>query len=164
MRERVRPAQAGASCPNARVLHRRRRPVGARSGSLRMVSSDQSFDLAMAGLRADGGELRISVEVLAAKLEQALPGSARVERSGGGLFGRGERRVRQVRVDLGEARYELLIEGAQVRGSRERVSGGISIKREQLNPDAWLAALSEDLQAQAQRSAEARMALEGLLG
>lgn len=129
-----------------------------------MSSSEESFDLAAAGLRADGAELRISVEALASKLEQALPGSARVQRSGGGLLGRGERRVRQVRVDLGEARYELRIEGAGLTGSRERVSGGISIKRETLDPGAWLTALAEDLRAQAQRSAQARSALEGLLG
>lgn len=128
------------------------------------MSGEETFDLAAAGLRADGADLRISLEALASKLEQALPGAARVQRSGGGLLGRGERRVREVRVDLGEARYELRFEGASLSGSRERVSGGISIKRETLDPGAWLAALTEDLRAQAQRSAQARTALEGLLG
>jgi len=128
------------------------------------VSGEETFDLAAAGLRADGADLRIGLEALASKLEQALPGAARVQRSGGGLLGRGERRVREVRVDLGEARYELRFEGAALSGSRERVSGGISIKRETLDPGAWLAALTEDLRAQSQRSAQARTALEGLLG
>lgn len=128
------------------------------------MSAEDSFDLAAAGLRADGADLRISVEALASKLEAALPGSARVQRGGGGLLGRGQRRVRELRVDLGEARYELRISGAALTGSRERVSGGISIKRESLPPDAWLAALTEDLRAQAARSAQARTALEGLLG
>jgi hypothetical protein len=135
----------------------------ARNGSLVEVS-DQSFDLAAAGLRADGSDLRISLEVLASKLEQALPGSAHVERSGGGLLGRGEKRVRLVRVDLGETRYRLTIDGHRVEGSRERQVGGISIKREQLEPSAWLAALTEDLQTEAQRNAEVGAALRGLLG
>lgn len=128
------------------------------------MPSEESFDLLAAGLRADGTELRVSVEVLAAKLEQALPGSARIERSGGGLLGRGEKRVRLVTVDLGEMRYELRVDGARVEGARERKVGGISIKREQLNAQAWIAALGEDLRAEAQRSAQARSALEGLLG
>ena len=105
--------------------------------------SDDSFDLAAAGLRGDGSELMISVEVLAAKLEQALPGQARVE--------------------LGTAAYLLGVEGGRVEGFRERQVGGISIKREPLTPDAWIAALTADLRAEAERSAHARAALEELL-
>jgi hypothetical protein len=130
------------------------------------MPSDESFDLSAAGLRADGTDLRISVEVLAAKLESSLPGRTRVERRGGGLLGRGEKHVRQIQVDLGsgsDTRYELSIDGDRVEGFRERKSGGIAIKREPLDPDAWIAALTEELQSEAQRSAEARTALEGLV-
>jgi len=130
------------------------------------MPSDESFDLSAAGLRADGTDLRISVEVLAAKLETSLPGRTRVERRGGGLLGRGEKHVRQIQVDLGSGsgtRYELSIDGDRVEGFRERKSGGIAIKREPLDPDAWIAALTEELQAEAERSAEARAALEGLV-
>jgi len=132
-------------------------------GSLRGVS-DEDFDLSAAGLRADGTDLRISVEVLATKLESSLPGRTRVERHGGGLLGRGEKRVRLLKVDLGEATYQLSIDGARVEGSRERRVGGISIKREPLSPDEWVAALTAELRAEAQRSAQARTALEGLVG
>jgi hypothetical protein len=130
------------------------------------MPSDESFDLSAAGLRADGTDLRISVEVLAAKLESSLPGRTRVERRGGGLLGRGEKHVRQIQVDLGAGsgtRYELAIDGDRVEGFRERKSGGIAIKREPLDPDAWIAALTAELQSEAQRSAEARAALEGLV-
>ncbi|HTU78607.1 MAG TPA: hypothetical protein VMF09_07605 [Solirubrobacteraceae bacterium] len=127
------------------------------------MSEQDVFDLAAAGLRGDGGDLRVSVEVLASKLEQALPGQARVERRGGGLLGRGEKRVRAVRVELGTAAYLLGIEGGRVEGFRERQVGGISIKRESLSPDEWIAALTADLRAEAERSAHARAALEGLL-
>jgi hypothetical protein len=136
-------------------------------GSLRQVSSvDDTFDLSAAGLRADGTDLRISVEVLAAKLESSLPGRTRVERRGGGLLGRGEKHVRQIQVDLGAGsgtRYQLTIDGDRVEGFRERKSGGIAIKREPLDPDQWIAALTAELQAEAERSAEARTALEGLV-
>jgi hypothetical protein len=136
-------------------------------GSLRQVSSvDDTFDLSAAGLRADGTDLRISVEVLAAKLESSLPGRTHVERRGGGLLGRGEKHVRQIQVDLGSGsgtRYQLEIDGDHVEGFRERKSGGIAIKREPLDPDEWIAALTAELQSEAQRSAEARTALEGLV-
>jgi hypothetical protein len=128
------------------------------------MPTDQDFDLSAAGLRADGTDLRISVEVLASKLEESLPGRAHVERRGGGLLGRGPKRVRMVRIELGGNGYQLTVAGDRVEGFRERQVGGISIKREPLAPDEWVAALTADLRAEAERSAEARAALERLLG
>lgn len=125
---------------------------------------EDTFDLAAAGLRSDGGELSMSVEVLASKLEHALPGTARVQRHGGGLLGRGEKRVREVRVQLGASCYQLQVDGPRVEGFRERQVGGIAIKREPLDPSAWIAALTADLRAEAERSAQARTALQRLLG
>jgi hypothetical protein len=125
------------------------------------------IDLPAAALRADGSDLRISIAVLASKLESTLPGRTRVERRGGGLMGRGEKRVRRIQVELGTengVRYELTIDGERVEGFRERKSGGISIKRESLDPDRWVAALTTELQSEAQRSSEARSALEALVG
>jgi hypothetical protein len=130
------------------------------------MPTDETFDLSAAGLRADGTDLRISVEVLAAKLESSLPGRTRIERRGGGLLGRGEKHVRQIQVDLGSdsgTRYQLTIDGGRVEGFRERKSGGIAIKREPLDPDQWVMALTAELQSEAERSAEARTALEGLV-
>jgi hypothetical protein len=134
----------------------------AAQGTLQCVSAEDVFDLAAAGLRGDGRDLRISVEVLAGKLEQALPGRARVRR-GGGLLGRGERHVRSLEVELAGNRYELVVERTGLQTSRQREVGGIAIKREALAPDEWIAALTGDLQAESERSAEARAALEGLL-
>lgn len=128
------------------------------------MPTDETFDLSAAGLRADGSDLRISIEVLASKLESSLPGRARVERHGGGFLGRGEKRVRRLQVDLGECVFALAIEGERVEGSRERIVGGISIKREPLAPDEWVSALTAELREEAQRSAEARTALERLVG
>lgn len=126
-------------------------------------AEQENFDLAAAGLRLDGADLSMSVQVLAAKLEQALPAQAQVERSGGGIFGRGEKRVRRVKVEIGSCCYELAVEGTRVEGFRVRQSGGIAIKRESLGPDAWVAALTADLRVEAERSAQARTALEELL-
>lgn len=127
------------------------------------MEQDASFDLAAAGLRGEGADLAMSFEVLAAKLEDALPGRARVERRGGGLLGRGERHARAVQVELGGCRYRLQLDGARLQGSRERRSGGITIGREELAPADWVAALTDALREEAQRDGEARVALERLL-
>lgn len=119
--------------------------------------------MAAAGLRADGDDLRMAVEVLASKLSQALPASTQVRRSGGGLLGRGERRVRGVAVEIGATKFELEIAGGRLVASRQREVGGIAIKRVELAPEEWIAELTADLRAEAARSAEARSALERLL-
>jgi hypothetical protein len=127
------------------------------------VSTEETFDLAAAGLRGDGAELTSSVEVLAAKLEQALPGRVKIERHGSGMLGRGPKRVRDVLVELGSSHYQLAVDGERIEGFRERKVGGIAIKREPLSPDEWIAALTTDLRAEAERSADARAALDRLL-
>jgi hypothetical protein len=127
-----------------------------------MAAEDQ-FDLLAAGLRADSADVHVSVEVLASKLEDAFPGSARVERRGGGLLGRGDKRVRNVRVSIGQCVYVLEVDGQRMAGYREKQVGGISIKREQLDAGRWVASLVAELRDEAGRSAEAREALERLL-
>jgi hypothetical protein len=121
------------------------------------------FDLSAAGLRADGSDLRVSIEALASKLEAALPSQTRVQRAGGGLLGRGQKQVRRLQVELGEVAYELNVARGRVEGTRERRVGGISIKRDPLDPNEWVSALTEELRAQAAQSADARAALERLL-
>src|ERR1700735_1122967 len=120
------------------------------------MGANDDFALSAAGLRADGADLRISVAVLASKLESSLPGRTRVERRGSGLLGRGEKHVRRIQVELGAdngTSYQLTIDSDRVEGFRERRSGGISIKRESLDPDQWVTALTTELQAEAERSA-----------
>lgn len=126
------------------------------------MPDEDDFDLSAAGLGSDGSDLRISIEVLASKLENALPAQTRVERRGAGLLGRGDKHVRRVSVALGDASYELAVANDRVAGSRERRVGGISIKRESLDPGQWVSALTAELREQAERSAEARAALERL--
>lgn len=128
------------------------------------MSTDEGFDLAAAGLRADGVELATSLEVLARKLEDALPGQTDVRRGGGGLLGRGAKRVREIRVRLGSSLYALSAAGGAMEGFRERQVGGISIKREPLAPAEWMTALTAELREQAQRSLQAKEALAKLLG
>lgn len=128
------------------------------------MTPDEDFDLIAAGIRSDGSDLRISIEALAAKLEEALPGQTRVERSGGGLFGRGQRQVRTIAVSLGDCRYELSVSEHGIDGARTREVGGIAIKHEALPAGEWVSSLTAELRESAQQSAAARSALERLLG
>jgi hypothetical protein len=119
------------------------------------------IDLLAASLRADSGDLSAYVESLAARLEDALPRRVRVYRWRERMFG--PRRVRKVTIDLGDRRLELRYEGGALQTSCARTSGGIVLKNEALDIDAWLARLSEALAAEAQSSDATRKALERLL-
>ena len=115
------------------------------------------FDLIAASIRSDAGDLRTFLNVVAAKLEGALPGHVTVERQGS-LFAK-EHPVRLVRVAFGDRRYEL----AWVSGGVEArlLTGTSSV---QLLPlDRCLELLSEDLVAAARSSTNAKAAMDSLL-
>jgi hypothetical protein len=119
------------------------------------------IDLIAASLRADTSDLGTFVEALAAKLEEAVPGAVRVQRRRDGMFG--PKRVNAIAVDAGDQRLELRTQGTRVETRWARLSGGIVLKSETLETDAWLAALSQALADQARSSQTTRQALERLL-
>ena len=119
------------------------------------------LDLLAASLRADSSDVGAFIESLAAKLEEAVPGRVRVERRRSGMFG--PKTVRNLTVDLGDRRLELRTERSVVQARCSRLSGGIVLKNEVVETDAWLAMLSEALAAEARRSETTRRALERLL-
>jgi hypothetical protein len=123
---------------------------------------DQDLDIEMvtASLRADASDLGTFVEALAVKLEEALPNGVKIDRKGG-LFG--GKKVRQISVDTGDTRLRLDRDGADVRTSRARLSGGIVLKTEQIGTDEWLQELGRTLAEQARRSATTRAALDRML-
>ena len=127
---------------------------------------EPDFDLLAASLRADTTDLVAYVEALAVKLEGALPGRARVERSGGGLFGRKPKRVHKIEVDLGEARYLLDQRGRDgaPQVARQKLVRGIALSTDPMYLQDWIDALARDLAAQAQAGAEGRQAIERLIG
>ena len=63
------------------------------------------FELVAASIRADASDLKTFLDVLAVKLEQALPGMVFIEREGG-LFKR-ERKVRVIRIQIEDKLYDL---------------------------------------------------------
>jgi hypothetical protein len=119
------------------------------------------LDLLAALLRADAGDLGAFVESLAMKLEQAVPGRVRVERRRTGLLG--PKAVRSIALDAGDQRLELSYAGGALQTRAAKVSGGIVLKNETLDVEAWVAALGQALAAEAVRSESTRRALERLL-
>jgi hypothetical protein len=126
-----------------------------------VAANGLDLDLLAASLRADAGDLQAFVESLAVKLEETVPGRVRVQRRRLALMGR--KRVWRISLDVGERRLELLFDAGSLETYCSRLSGGIVLKREALDTDAWLTAVGEALSAEAQRSETTRQALERLL-
>lgn len=124
---------------------------------------DGGFELLSASLRASSGDLKTFVEVLANKLDQALPGRVTVERRAVKRFSK-EKRVARIEVALGDNRYIALAQGGALETRCAKAVRGVVLKSEVLSLDAWLEAIGHDLAIEAEASEQSRLALEQLLG
>jgi hypothetical protein len=134
-----------------------------RSGSLPWVPSDEAFDLPAAALRADGDDLAISIEVLATRLEQALPEVAFVERRKVGGFRSKRRAVQRIAVALGEEQFELRRTDRAVQCTRQKVVRGITLNRREISLTDWINELIAAVGRSAAISEHDRLALDELL-
>lgn len=121
---------------------------------------DLDFEMLAASLRADARDLTTFTNVLADKLQAALPDRVTVRRSG--FLSRGG--VRSVTVDLGGTRYDLDANQGHLTARRATAVRGVVLKTEEIPLAAWIDDLSRDLTEEAQQSEGARLALERLLG
>ena len=122
----------------------------------------EDFELLAASLRASSGDLRTFVEVLADKLEQALPGRVAVERRAVRLFSK-DKRVTRIEVALGDSRYIAVAQASTLETRCAKAVRGVVLKTEVQALDAWLDALARDLAIEARASEQTRIALEQLL-
>jgi hypothetical protein len=127
------------------------------------VSANEGFDLPAAALRADGDELALSIEVLGAQLEQALPRNALVERRKVGGLRSKRREVERIEVTLGDDRFELRSVGGAVQATRQKVVRGITLSRQELPLAGWVSELGAAVAATAAISEQDRLALAELL-
>jgi hypothetical protein len=130
--------------------------------SLETRSADGDFELLAGSLRASSGDLKIFVEVLADKLEQALPGRVVVERRAVRRFSK-EKRVARIEVTLGDNRYIAVSQDGRVETRWAKAVRGVVLKTEALPLDAWLEGLGRGLALEADASEQSRLALEQLL-
>jgi hypothetical protein len=127
------------------------------------VSTDEAFDLSAAALRADGAELATSIEVLASRLEQALPQIAFVERHKVGGFRSKRRAVQRIAVALGEEQFELRRTGPSVQCTRHKVVRGITLNRQEMPMADWIDELVAAVFRTAEVSENDRLTLGELL-
>jgi hypothetical protein len=124
---------------------------------------DESFDLelAAASLRADRSDVRILVKALADKLAGALGPRLEVKRSGGRF--RKSDEIRSIRISLDDDLFDAEVDGTSLRCTVGHTSGGIRIRSERVDVDAWLARLLAVLRAEADHSQAVRLALESMV-
>jgi hypothetical protein len=121
-----------------------------------------SVDLLAASLRASSSDLKTFVEVLADKLEDALPGRVQVGRRSTRFLGK-EKRVERLECELAGQRYLLATRDGVVEVRRATAVRGVVLKTEVLPLGEWLDALARDLAAEARTSEQAQLALQQLL-
>jgi hypothetical protein len=126
-------------------------------------SGDGAFDLSMAvsQLASNSTDARILLKLLVSQLSDALGDRIAVER-GGGRFRKSDE-IKSVRVILGNDTLDATVEGPAVRCTIGHSSGGIRIRSEQVDMNAWLTRLLSTLQSEAQTSEQTRVALENIV-
>jgi len=120
------------------------------------------FDLLAASVRASSGDLTTFVEVLADKLDRALPGRVSIERRAVKRFSK-DKRVARIELSLAGDRFIAVVERGALETRRARVVRGVVLKSDVLPLDAWLRALGTELASEAEASEQSRRALEQLL-
>jgi len=131
--------------------------------ALEPFGSGEGFDLEMAvsALASNSTDVRIMMKLLVEQLAPALGGRLVVER-GGGVLRRSDQ-IKAVQVALGNDVLRAEIEGGTVQCTIGHSSGGIRIRSERVEVDAWLRRLLGALQAEATQSEATRRALENIV-
>jgi hypothetical protein len=130
--------------------------------SIEIRNEQGGFDLLAASLRSSSGDVNSFVEVLAEKLEQALPGRVVVQRSAVKRFSK-QKRVARIELTLGDNRYIAVAQSGALETRCAKSVRGVVLKSEVLPLDAWLAALGRELATEAEASEQSALALEQLL-
>lgn len=120
-----------------------------------------SIDLLMAALRQDRHDVAQYLEILAGRLQHALPELVEVERGGRWLRRGGP--VERLTIRLEEWLYVIARGRAGLEATRERWVRGVRIRAEALGVERWLEELAQRLREVATREAAVREGLERLL-
>jgi hypothetical protein len=122
-----------------------------------------SFDLELAAaqLRAEGSDVHILVKALVDQLSEALGPRLQVQRAGGRL--RRSNEIRSLSITLEDDRFDAEVDGPILRCAIGHSSGGIRIRSEKVDVDAWLARLLTVLRTEADHSQAVRLALENIV-
>jgi hypothetical protein len=122
-----------------------------------------SFDLELAAaqLRADSSDVRVLLKALVGQLSEALGTRLQAKRTGGRF--RKSDDVASVSIAMGDDQFDAEVDGAALRCAIGHTSGGIRIRTERVDLDAWLSRLLAGLKAEADHSQAVRLALEHMV-
>jgi hypothetical protein len=128
-----------------------------------MTQMGDSYDLTLAAatLRSNTSDVRLLMKALCDELADTLGDRLKIQR-GSGRFSRSET-ISSVQIAMANDSFEATIEGSTVRCTIGHVSGGIRIRSESVDMDAWIVRLLKALQTEAAHSDSARQALENIV-
>jgi hypothetical protein len=125
------------------------------------MADDLSFDILAASLRQDTSDILTFLEILAKKLESAIPLQTVVDRRGG-LFSK-TKSVHAIRIQAGEWEYILTQDHGRVDAQRVKMVRGIALKTENGSLPQWIEWVSQELLKLANESSDVRTGLERFL-
>jgi hypothetical protein len=99
------------------------------------ISDDTDIDAIAAALRADTAESGTLLDVVALKLEDALPSLTEVDRYSS--LGRNRGHVKRVQLTLGDKVFTLQ-RRHHIEATVAHVVGGITLATDELDADVWL--------------------------
>jgi hypothetical protein len=124
------------------------------------MADGADLDTVAAALRAETTDLPTLVELLAYKLELALPGRAIVTRRPVSFLSK-RKRVDRLEIPLGDLSYVLQRgRDGRIAATKAHVVRGIVLSTDELDVDTWLRGLVVGLQDVARTSERDRVALE----
>jgi len=128
-----------------------------------VTSMDDLYDLnlAAATLRSNSSDLHLLLKALCDELSDTLGERLRAQRGGGGI--RRSNVITSVSINMSNDQFEAVIEGTTLRCTVGHFSGGIRIRSESIDMDAWIVRLLQALQVEAAHSDLARRALENIV-
>jgi hypothetical protein len=120
------------------------------------------MSVAAAMSRQYTADSRVFLLSLADTLEMALPGEARIRRSG--LLGGNSRPIRRIEIDFPEGRFGLEDPGrGPLVATRTQVVRDVALKTEPVTVNDWIQAVSAAIARRAEESKATRDSLQQLL-
>lgn len=102
------------------------------------------------------------VEHLAEQLVGLLPHHTTIEHSGGGFFSR-KKLVEHIRVDFHDVRYMLRRDKHGPTAQKMKIVRGVALSTKSIDVETWISEIAAEMHRLADKSAEARAAMEAFV-
>ncbi len=127
-----------------------------------MDEPELDLDLLASSLHADDSDVQILLRALVERLSGALGARLSVIRARGRLFSKSDK-VERMTITLGDNQFDAAVEGAALRCTIARSSGGIRIRSARVSTQDWLRGVLGALAEEAATSQQTRLALESIV-